>query len=176
VYWLRQPPYLRWIAAGLVLCCGIYLDTRPAPSVAYPFSADAVAVGDRIEAAVEWRDVPAGILPEWSQAVTGAALTAIPAGTPVLPNLVAEVVPPTGWWAVSLPLPHRVSPGTHVRVIAGESVVEGLVVGEMHDDGFELTASIAFASDDAQLVAATAANSALVVMVGSSDLIATSGG
>lgn len=176
MYWLRQPPYLRWIAAGLVLCSGIYLDTRPTPGVSYPFSSDAVAAGDDIEAAVEWRDVPVGILPEWNHPVTGSALAAIPAGTPVLPNLVAEVVPPAGWWAVSLPLPYRVAPGTRVRIMAAGSLIEGIVAGEMHDDGFQLTASVAFLPDDAQLVAAAAADSALVVMIGPSDQIATAGG
>ena len=133
-------------------------------------------MGQSIEAAIEWRDVPADLLPEWDHPVTGSALTAIPAETPVLPGLVAEVVPPDGWWAVSLPLPHRVAPGTRVRVVAGESFVEGVIVGEMHDDGFRLTASVAFAPGDAPLVAAGTADSALVVMIGPVDPIVATGG
>ena len=106
----------------------------------------------------------------------GSALVALPAEIPILPSLIAEVVPPDDWWAVSLPLPHQVAPGTRVRVAAGESLMEGVVVGEMHDNGFQLTASVAFAPRDAPLVATSAADSAIVVMIGPVDPIVATGG
>jgi len=165
MYWLRRPPYLRWISAALVLCSGMYLDMRPAPVVAYPFTAAPVTTGDVVEE-VAWRDVPRDVLPTWVGPVAGVAVTDIPAGSPLLPSLVTEATVPVGWWAVSLALPQRAAPGTPVRVTAGDSFADGMVAGGINDAGYELTAPVAFPPESASLVAAMTADSTVVVMIG----------
>ncbi len=176
MYWLRQPPYLRWIAAGLVLVAGILYDTRPTPVVPYPFAAEQIDTGQQVDPAIEWRDVPAGVLPEWTAVVTGLAINDIPAGTPVLPSLITTVDVPEDWWVVPLPLPQRVPPGTPIRVALEDEVVEGLIVGEPTDTGFELSGSVAFPSEDAARVAIAAGDNALVVMIGTERRLAESAG
>jgi hypothetical protein len=165
VYWLRRPPYLRWIAAGLVLGVGLFLDLRPASMVSYPFLSTGLATGSPVEPAVEWQDVPAGYLPDWTEPVAGIAVADLPPGTPLLPAMVTDSVMPDGWWTVMLPLPRRIAPGTSIRVAVGDEVIEGIVSGEMLDDGYEITGPVAFPESQAAAVAA-AASSALVVMIG----------
>ena len=176
VYWLRRPPYLRWLAAGLVVSCGIYLDLRPAPVVEYPFAADVIGIGETV-GALTWRDVPAGVLPEWTAPVGGVAVTEIPAGAPLIPSLVSTITVPEGWWAVSLPLPQPVAPGTPVRVAVdggqpdGGSpdgvFADGVVAGPVTDSGFEIHAPVAFPPDQASLVASISPDRTPDVMVGS---------
>ena len=158
--------YLRWIAAAIVLCIGLYLDMRPAALTSYPFTMEDVATGARIDSSLEWRDIPAGSLPEWPGTVSGFAVVDLAAGTPLLPALVTTSAIPDGWWAVPVPLPHRVPPGTPVRVALGEVVVDGMTVGEPDDSGFEIVGSVAFPATDAAQVAMAASTSALVVMIG----------
>ena len=166
MYWLRQPPYLRWIAAGLVLLLGLYFDTRPAAVVTYPFVAESVVAGQSVADTIHWREVPAGFLPDWGGVVDGYAVADLTADTPLVPGLVTEVSIPRGWWAVALSLPRRVTPGTAVRVVVGDNVVDGLLIDEPSDNGFEVIGSVAFAPDQATRVAAASADDALVVMIG----------
>ncbi len=166
VYWLRRPPYGRWIAAGLLVCCGLYLDMRPTPVVSYPFAATPIPVGATVADSLQWREIPTGVLPERHGSVAGVAVTDIASGTPLVPSLTSESVIPPDWWSVSLPLPYRVAPGTRVRVGLEETMVEGIVAGPISDTGFEVNGPIAFPAAQAAQVAAAAGNSALVVMIG----------
>jgi hypothetical protein len=134
--------------------------------VAYPFAATSVSTGESIEEVV-WRDVPKGLLPEWTNPVTGTATVVIQAGTPILPSLVADIAIPPGWWAVSLPLPQRVAPGTPVRVALNGDFADGVVAGALNDTGYELTAPVAFPPDQASRVVTLAADSTTVVLIGS---------
>lgn len=167
MYWLRRPPYLRWIVAGLVVCCGIYLDIRPEPVVVYPFTAARLASGELVTE-IAWRPVPTGLLPEWVGEVAGVAATGIPADTPLLPALVVTPSMPDGWWSISLPVSQRVAPGTPIRIAWNGQIADGLVVGETTDSGFELRAPVAFPPAQAELVATIDPNTTPVMMVGSS--------
>jgi hypothetical protein len=175
MYWLRRPPYLRWLAAGLVVCVGLYLDTRSAPSVAYPFAAAPISIGESVTE-IEWREVPPDLLPAWDTGVSGVAASSIPAGTPLVPSLLTETAIPAGWWSISLPVSRPVAPGTPIRVAFENEIAEGLVVGAVSDNGYEVTAPVAFPPAQADLVARIAPNSALVVMIGSLVPVAGNGG
>ena len=167
MYWLRRPPYLRWITAGLVLIVGLFIEMRPVATETYPFVSAPLVVGHAVDSSVEWREVPAGLLPAWDGSITGVAVANVAVGTPLLPELVAAVSVPDGWWAVALNLPHYVAPDTPIRVSLNGAIVEGRVVGEVADNGFELVAPVAFPAEEAAHIAAEAATSALVVMIGS---------
>ena len=170
MYWLRRPPYARWILAALVVCSGLYLDLRPTAVATYPFAARTVASGEPIASQIEWRKIPKGVLPEWHGEVTGFAATEIAAGTPLVPSLATDIEIPEDWWAVSLPLPYAVAPGRRVRIAIDSAIVEGVLVGDITDTGFQLRGSVAFPAAAAALVAsAAAADDALVVMIGSGD-------
>ncbi|MDJ0954483.1 MAG: hypothetical protein QNJ81_12465, partial [Acidimicrobiia bacterium] len=176
MFWLRQPPYLRWIVAALVLIAGIAFDMRADPTTPYPFATEAIGAGTRVDSFVEWRPIPTGVLPEGSGPGSGIAAVDIEAGSPLLPGLVSEVSVPEGWWAVPLSLPHRVSPGTAIRVATADGVSEGFVAGEVIDNGYEVIAPVAFPAAQAAAVAIAASNSALVVMVGAQSSVAESAG
>ena len=150
-----------------MLAVGLFLDTRPPAVVPYPHAAISIAAGQSVEPHIEWRDIPAGVLPSWQSPVVGVAIADVSAGSPLLPGLVTQAAVPAGWWSVSLRLPHAVAPGTRVRVSIDTGIFEGIVVGEAAESGFELLTPVAFASDDAAAVATAAASNALVVMVGS---------
>lgn len=167
VFWLRQPPYLRWIVAAVVLAIGIFLDTRPAALVRYPYVADDLHAGELVAEQIEWRRVPVRLLPDWDNDVAGYAITDIAAGTPLLPELVAANFVPDGWWSVALVLPHAVAPGTQIRAAIEDSLFTGIVSGEVVDDGFELIAPVAFTAEDAAAVAAALGTGAVVVIIGS---------
>ncbi len=171
VFWLRQPPYLRWIIAAAVLAVGLFLDTRPAATVDYPYVEGEVHAGQSIVGQIEWRRVPAGLLPGWEGDVEGYAVADLTAGTPLLPGLVGSAEVPDGWWSVAMPLPHPIGPGTPIRVTTGETVVTGILSGEVVDTGYEFVGPVAFMPDDAELVAAAAASGAVVVMIGSASSV-----
>lgn len=166
MYWLRRPPYLRWLVAGFILLVALALEVRPVPTVSYPFAADNLGPGDPIQDSVVWREVPAGMLPGWSGEPAGPISVGLLAGDPIVPSAFAAAVVPDGWWAVQVPLPAG-SVGSRLRVILGEGrIAEGVVVEAFPDDGFEPTGMVAFPPTDAPLVAMAAANDALTVMIG----------
>ena len=166
MFWLRQPPYLRWIAAALVLAAGLALDLRADPTASYPFATEDIAAGSRVDEFIEWRRVPAGVLPDGPASGTGVAAIDVKAGSPLLPEFLGEFYMPDGWWAVPLALPHRVPPGTSIRVALADGISEGFVAGELIDNGYEVIAPVAFPAAAAAEVATAASNSALVVMIG----------
>ena len=167
MFWFRRPPYPRWIAAALLLLAGLWLETRGPQLVEYPFASSPLAAGASLESSIEWRRVPAGLLPGWSGPVAGVAATTIQEGDPLLPSATASFSVPDDWWSIALPLPRPAAPGTRIRlVLEGNAVVEGLLIEAGVDNGFETVAMVAFAPADAPLVAAASSNSALVVMMG----------
>jgi hypothetical protein len=168
MFWLRRPPYLRWVAAGALLLTGLAMDLTGPRVEPYPFASEPIGVGEHIDGVVEWREIPSGVLPQWEQPVSGVAATEIAAGDPLVPSLLAEVRVPEGWWSVSVPLPVAAAPGTWLRVrdTSTGAVVDGVVVGAGHDTGFEIVGMVAFPAEDAARVADATADDALVVMVG----------
>ena len=176
VFWLRQPPYLRWIIAGVVLAVGIFLDLRPAAVVDYPYAAGDVHAGQSIAGHVEWRRVPAHLLPHWDGEVAGYAATEVAAGTPLLPGLVTAAAVPESWWSVAIALPHAIGIGTPIRVAVGGTVVTGILGGEVVDTGYQYVGPVAFPADDAALVAEAVASGAVVVMIGSASSVPASAG
>jgi hypothetical protein len=168
VYWLRRPPYLRWIIAGLLLVLGLMIELRPAQVERYPFAATTIAAGSALEASIDWRTVPIGLLPQWNGDVAGPARTEIAAGDPLLPSAIASFSVPAGWWSVAIPLPTPAPPGTPIRLVLEDAgaVVEGILLEAGIEDGFETVGMVAFSPSDAPRVAAASTNSALVVMIG----------
>ncbi|MBA2338672.1 MAG: SAF domain-containing protein, partial [Acidimicrobiia bacterium] len=89
--WLARPPYLRRIAAGLVLVAAIAVDVAGSATVEHPFLTTPVAAGSPIEPGmIELRAVPAGLLPAVTD-VQGYAARALDAGDPLTPSALAEV-------------------------------------------------------------------------------------
>jgi hypothetical protein len=171
VYWLRRPPYLRWITAALLLTVGLMIEFRGGPTERYPFAANTISAGAPVDSSVDWRTVPSGLLPEWTDAVGGIAKTAIAAGDPLLPSATATFSVPSDWWSLAIPLPTTAPPGTPIRLVLDDpdAVVEGVLLEAGIETGFEMIGMVAFAPSDASRVAAASGNGALVVMIGLRD-------
>lgn len=167
MYWLRRPPYLRWaVAAALILVAAIWDSAGPA-TVPYPFATATIEPGTAVDGNVEWRAIPAGLLPSWTGPVTGSARVYLAAGDPLLPSLVTAGDPvPSGWWSIPLQLPAPIPPGTPVQVLLNGDVtpISGVVTREAGD--YQQDALVAFPDHDAAAVAIAARDDAIVVMVG----------
>ena len=138
MYLLARPPYLRWAVAALLVLAGLLVECGGAATTPHPFTTRIVPAGESLDLAVEWRDVPAGLLiaPDLDGAVAAMDL---PAGTPVVDAVVAtRPAVPEGWWAVALELPPTAVEGADVLVVltsTGEQV-PGIVVAAGGDGGF----------------------------------------
>jgi len=171
VYWLPRPPYLRWAGAALLLLGALAWDLRGPALEVRPFAARAVAVGEPIDAAaVEWREVPAGLLP--SPDLTGAvAAVDLAAGDPLLPALLGtRVAIPDGWWEIPVAVGTHAAAGDAVMLVITDppSTVEGLVVSPQRGDAYSLDyrpAVVAVPAEAAGLVASAAAAGSLVAAV-----------
>lgn len=171
VYWMRRPPYLRWLIAAALIVIGLMLESGGGKTERYPFAATAVNAGTDIATAVEWRTVPSGLLPAWEDSVTGIAACDVLAGHPLLPGLRKELAIPAGWWSIPVPLPVAATPGTRLRLlnsVTGE-LVDGVLATTDTDDGFATVVMVAFSPDDAPRAAQTVASDAFVVMIGQGD-------
>ncbi|MCP4308351.1 MAG: hypothetical protein GY926_25560 [bacterium] len=174
---MRRPPYLRWLVAGAVLLTGLAFESRGASTVLYPFADTPIPAGATAEGTIVWREIPSQMLPEWTGDVAGIVRTDIAANDPILPSQIGELLAPSDWWAVALPLPAPVTAGTHIRVVlADNTVVEGIALEGANDTGFELVGTVAFAASHAPLVAQAASNDALVVMIAADTPVATPDG
>lgn len=163
---MRRPPYLRWLAAGVVLLVGLMFETRTPPTVLYPYADTPIAAGTPIDDTIAWKEIPKGILPEWSTDVGGIAQTGFAANDPILPSQIGDLLIPADWWAVALVLPAPVAAGTHIRVVlTDDTILEGIALAGTSGTGFEIVGTVAFAPSHAPLVAQAAANDALVVMI-----------
>ena len=171
VYWLRTPPYLRWLVAASLLVIGLGIEVRGGSTERYPFAATDIAKGTEFAAAVEWRNVPTGLLPAWEESMTGVAACDVMAGHPLLPSVSTELVIPAGWWSIPVPLPVAATPGTRLRLLNGVTgeLVDGILTAAGTDDGFETMAMVAFSPDDARRAAQTVSSDAFVVMIGRGD-------
>jgi hypothetical protein len=171
VYWLQRPPYLRWAAAVLLVIGALLWDLRGEPTVLHPYLTRAVAAGETIgEDDLEWREIPAGILPvvDLDTPVAGVDLAA---GLPVMDAALRRpVTVPEGWWSVPVQVDAAAGAGDRVLLVVTEppATVTGLVVSPQRGDPYSLDfrpASVAVPGESAPLVAAAAARGVLVAAV-----------
>ena len=66
MYWLKPSLLPRRIAAGLLVIAALVWDARGSATVPYPFTAAPVTRGNPVE--IEYRQVPAGLLPPGADA------------------------------------------------------------------------------------------------------------
>jgi hypothetical protein len=131
MFWFRRPPYGRWVAAAALLVVAFVMDTSGRATEPRPFAAHDLAAGHVVtDEDVEWRDVPAGLLPapDLAGATVGRSLIA---GEPIVPGALRSAgAVPAGWWAVPLTLPTTIGPGAPVQVVdlSTGAVAGGIVV------------------------------------------------
>ncbi len=174
MHWFRRPPYLRWALAALIFAAVAFTELRGPATVHHPFLAEPVAAGAPLSrAALEWRQVPRGLLPA-VEPDGRAAARALAAGEPLLPSsLDAGAGVPDGWWSVPVALAPGTAPGTEVRLVvlgpegAALDTVPGLVVAPAGEDPFGAAAPglVAVAGDVASAVAAASARDRVVVLL-----------
>ena len=171
MYWLQRPPYLRWAAALLLVAGAAAWDMRGEPTHLHPYLASDVAAGNPVtEADVEWREVPAAMIPppDLSRPVAAVDLRA---GDPLLDALLrGPVVVPEGWWAVPVAVGANAGPGDEVLLVVTDppTTVSGIVVTAQRGDPYSLDfrpASVAVPAEAAALVAAASAQGVLVAAV-----------
>jgi hypothetical protein len=142
VLWLERPPYLRWLAAAVLVTVAAWVELGPEPTMPVWFATDAIPAGtaltpDRFtRREVAW----VGSAPARPE---GVASVDIAAGDPLVPSLRAEVVVPAGWMAVAAPLPPDAVTGSDATLVilpgvAGQAAaaVPALVLRPAGDDAF----------------------------------------
>ena len=168
MYWLQRPPYLRWAAAAAALVLALAWDLRPVPTDLRPFAARDADAGVPIP--IEWREVPAGILPDVDPAGLVAAI-GIESGTPIVPALLTPPIDlPEGWPAIPLEIGSARVPGDSLLLIVSDPplVSTGLVVEPQRGDsyGFDFSPGlVALPPDDALPIARAARAGTLVIAV-----------
>ncbi len=118
MYWFPRPPYVRYTLAALVLMAAIWLDIRPADTVLYPVARTDLPAGTELDdRSIEWRPLPAGVLPP--PVVDGRLIRPVAAGEPLRASDLASDVAaaPTDWWSLELALPTGVVAGQPLRLV-----------------------------------------------------------
>jgi hypothetical protein len=169
VFWFGRPSYLRWVAAVALVVGAAVIELWPTEQVSYPFAAVSVGPGEPFE--VEWRQLPAGAYLRPSL-IGVVAAHAIEEGEPITrSDLQSPVAVPTGWWALALEVPTRLSPGSQTQLVLGGGegpAVPGIVVSSDEPDRFDVsgpTALIAVPAEDASRVAVAAAARQVTVLI-----------
>lgn len=170
MFWLTRPPYLRWVAAGLVVIAAFLWDLRGRSGVPFPFAARALETGETIDDhAVEWRTVPRGLMnqPDLSAATAGRD---IGRGEPITAAATGSgPTIPEGWWSVPVTLPASAVPGRAVRLVvtAPPQDIDGIVVAAGRDDllGGSEIGLVAVPAEAARIVAVAAMDGTLLVLV-----------
>lgn len=169
MYWYERPPWLRWAAAAVIVAAALVYEFAPRPEERRPFAARTVAAGTLLtDADIEWRDVPAGLLPAADLSL--ATAVALRPGDPIVASvLTAGPSIPEGWWSVPLPLPPEVAPGTAARLITGtaEEWTDGVVISPPVADPYAPTPTgqVAVPEAAAARIAAAAASGDVVVLL-----------
>ena len=137
----------------------------------HPFAgADLKAGSDITAAAIDWRAIPIGVLPETT--LEGFLLVNVASGQPLVSSMLDEAPRiPAGWWGVSVPVPEGSLPGSEVRLVVdvrgSPRVVPGLLIRIFAETTIEgSSALVAIPEGEAGAVAAALADSALSVLVG----------
>lgn len=144
------------MGAGLAIAAALTLEFAPHATVSHPFTEEPTSPGQ--PPTVEWREVPAGLLPPPD--LEGAvAARALPAGVPLLPtDLTVGAVIPSGWWTVGIELPAEAAPGTPVQIVLPQqATVPGLVVQMREADWASGSSPVALVAVPGEQVAAVAA-------------------
>jgi hypothetical protein len=172
VFWLQKPPYVRRIAAVLIVLAALAWELRPQPTELRPFLTRDVETGDPVtDDLLEWKEVPIGFFPELAEPV-GSFVADFATGTPLVSGMYAPdpAVPP-GWWALEVPVPAGTSSGTEVRLVVDvrltPRIIPGLVIrllGEENIDGF--TALVAVPEEEVGAAAAALAEGSLRALIG----------
>jgi hypothetical protein len=171
VFWLTRPPLLRWLAAAAIVVIAAYTDLRGTATERYPFVAAIVPTGASVADAIQWREVPVGLLPEAGDAA-GHAVRRLDAGEPLTAAATANDGPvvPSGWWSIAVPLPPSAAAGGRVRLVSAEEGldVEGVIVEAAALGAFATTTEglVAVPPATAAPVAQAVSRGALVVLVG----------
>lgn len=146
-----------------------YVEFRPTRAVLHPFVARTVPAGAAPE--VEWREIPAGLLP-MPDLSAGVASHALNEGEPLTPSdLVPRSAAPDGWWALAVEMPAMVAPGTDVQLVVTTgrgATVPGVVLSADPSEssfGGTPTALVAVPGERAQEVVAAAADRSLAVLI-----------
>ena len=148
------------------------MDLTGPPAELRPFAIDDIEVGAKIDqSSVEYREVPAGILPE--VATLNYAAISIAAGEPVTATATTDRVPlPDGWWAIEIPTPSGVLPGTELRLIVDDefgTVAPALVLSvgsQSESDAWsEDLSMVAIPADQAASVASAKSLGTLTVLI-----------
>lgn len=167
--WFQPTPWLRWALVVVVALVALYVELRPDPTTAQPFTTVGVSPGDVIdESNTEMRRVPTGLM---EPAELGEVATrSIPSGYPVLVGDVGteNVMVPLDWWVVTAPLPRGAWAGDRVRLVILDTgvEVEGFVAHPGADDPFAAAdGGVAVPPDSSAEVAIAAANGRLAVLV-----------
>lgn len=171
VFWMRRPPYLRWLAAAAVLVVALALELSGRQSIQHPFAVHDIAAGATItHGDVEWRPVPAHLLP-MPDLTNPVAAHDVAKGEPLRPSDVApgSLVPP-GWWSLPLVLPPSAVPGVAVRIVVlGDptATVEGIVVAASESDAFSMADAglVAVPESHANLIAGAAAEDRIMILL-----------
>lgn len=173
MFWLSRPPYLRWIAGGLLIVGSLVVEFRPSRTVPHPFAAVAIDTGEEISTGdVSWKQVPKGLLPAVRLPVI--ASHRLEPGEPVLPSAAADGSDvPEGWLALELPVPGVAVPGQPVKVVIAApyegdpSSTSGIVISRGSDDGFgQATAMVAIPAETASAVAVGLNEGRVIVLLG----------
>jgi len=151
-----------------------WLEVRPSYTVTHPFLTSDLVRGAPLEGAIEWREIPPGVLDPVTG--TGFASRRLAAGQPLLSGDATEVsitVPP-GWWLVDVGIPAEAGAGTRVQLVILPSPghrpippIGGLVTevrpAAYQNDG--LVGSVAFPPDRAATAAVAVAEDRVSVLV-----------
>ncbi len=154
-----------------MLLLALAIELRPDRTELHPFLRTDVAAGDALaDDMVDWRKVPAGLLPH-TEIDGGTVAVASQAGEPLLPSTVTSGPTfPAGWWSVPVRLPGEVPIGTPVRLVETDSgtVVEGIVAANAPRDPLAVDASglVAVPGDLAARVATASARDGVIVLLG----------
>lgn len=169
---MSRPPYLRRIAAVVVVLAAVAVEFRPTTTERMPIAATDLPAGATVtEADVVWVDVSQG-------AIEPAALPAIvsrmvPAGAPIsaADTGTDTVDVPTDWLQIELEVPAATQNGATVVAVMSPAQLDrpaaGVVTRAPEAAGFDaLTALVAFSPSDAVAVAHAVAEGTVTVLLG----------
>lgn len=165
---LSKPPYLRWIAAVVLVAAAFAWDMSRRATELAPFAARAIDRGEVIEAdSIAWKPAPVGLFRS-VQVPMGTAVVRIGAGDPITEGMVStgDHVP-DGWWTVPMDVPPAVTPGSEVRVVLADGFgITGVVVEPSREDTFGVRTDglVAVPGDAADIVAVASTAGQLVVL------------
>jgi hypothetical protein len=172
VLWLERPPYLRWLAAAVLVTVAAWIELGPEATTPVWFAADDIAAGTTLTPdQFQRREVAwVGSVPARPE---GVASVDISAGDPLVPSLLTEVVVPPGWMAVAAPLPPDAVTGSDATLVVlpglpgqDAATVPALVLRPAGDDAFgDGSGTVAVPADRVTEVLVAAADDRLAAAV-----------